>query len=256
MRNSMIRKYGPSYLALAALCGLIAAPACSVAPKTSQLKRVPEGQQNSGFLKDYASLKPNPNLEGEALTYVNVDAAHNLRRYVAIIVDPVEVYVSTKADDAQVPERARETVSLYFRHALETAVGDAFPIVTSPGPLVLRLRAAIVGIDAGGATAPVEDPALTDKPLPRAIVLEKVGVEMELVDSQTGERVAAMVDRTNLGVGAEAGSEYFSRVARFNQATQAFDQWALRLRWFLDSEHELNGEDAMKADQAYRPYGR
>ena len=132
---------------------------------------------------------------------------------------------------------------------------SAFSIVSTPGPLVLRLRAAIVGVDTGGQTAPVDDPSLTATPLPRAIVLERVGVEMELVDAVTGERVAAMVDRMTLGAGAEVGSENFSRVARFKQATQAFDQWASRVRQFLDSEHELSGEDATKADRSYRPYG-
>jgi hypothetical protein len=219
MRKVLLRNPGRSWLALAALCGLMVISACSVAPK-SGLKRVPEGQQNSGFLKDYANLKANPKLDGDALTYVNADAAHNLRRYVAIIVDPVEVYVSTRANEAQVPERARQTVSIYFRHALESAVQDAFPIVDSPGPL------------------------------------EKVAVEMELVDSVTGERVAAMVDRSKLGEGAEVGTENFSRVARFNQAKQAFDEWAGRVRLFLDAEHELTGEDAKQADQTYKPYGQ
>jgi hypothetical protein len=255
MRKELLRNPGRSWLALAALCSLMVISACSVAPK-SGLKRVPEGQQNSGFLKDYANLKANPKLDGDALTYVNADAAHNLRRYVAIIVDPVEVYVSTRANEAQVPERARQTVSIYFRHALESAVQDAFPIVDSPGPLVLRLRAALVGVDTGGEVAPVDDPALTATPLPRAIVLEKVAVEMELVDSVTGERVAAMVDRSKLGEGAEVGTENFSRVARFNQAKQAFDQWAERVRLFLDAEHELTGEDAKQADQTYKPYGQ
>ena len=209
---------------------------------------MPEGQQNSGFLKDYASLKANPKLDNDALTFVNADAAKNLRRY-------VEIYVSTKADEAQIPERARETVAIYFRHSLENAVGSAYPIVSSPGPLVLRLRAAIVGVDSGGEVAPVEDPALTAKPLPRAIVLDKVGVEMELADSVSGERVAAMVDHIKLGAGAEVGTENFSRVARFNQAAQALDEWAHRVRWFLDAEHELSAEDAARADQ-YRPYGQ
>jgi hypothetical protein len=256
MRNIWLQSPGRSWMALAALCGLLAASACSVAPK-SGLKRVPEGQQYSGFLKDYAALKANPKMDSDALTFVNTDAADNLRRYVAIIVDPVEIYVSTRADDSLVPERARETVAIYFRHALENAVGDAFPIVESPGPLVLRLRAALVGVDTGGAVAPMEEePALTAKPLPRAIVLEKVAVEMELVDSVTGERIAAMVDRTKLGTGAEVGSENFSRMARFSQATQAFDQWAQRVRMFLDVEDELSPEDAARADQSYRPYGQ
>jgi len=81
-------------------------------------------------------------------------------------------------------------------------------------------------------------------------------VEMELVDSVTGERVAAMVDRTKLGEGAEVGSENFSRVARFNPAKQAFDQWAQNVRMFLNAEHELTGDDAERANQAYRPYGQ
>jgi hypothetical protein len=174
---------------------------------------------------------------------------------VAIIVDPVEVYVSAKADDSQLPERARETVANYFRHALETAVGDAYPIIDSPGPLVLRLRAAVVGVDTGGKVAPLDDPALTAKALPNAIVLEKVAVEMELVDSVTGERIAAMVDNTRLGAGAQVGAEDFSRMARFEQAREAFDEWAHRVRMFLDAEHELSGEDAAKADHAYKPYG-
>ncbi len=255
MRKVLIKNPWLPCSALAVLCGLVVAGACSNASK-STTKRIPEGQQYSGFLKDYASLKPNPRLEGEALTFVNQDAAKNLRRYVAVIVDPVEVYVSTRADESLIPERARETVSIYFRHALESAVGDAYPVVEAPGPLVLRLRAAIVGVDTGGSVALLDDPALTEKSLPRAIVLEKVGVEMELVDSQSGERIAAMVDRMPLGAGAEVGTENFSRVARFKQATDAFDTWASRVRVFLDSEHELSAEDAARADESYRPYGQ
>jgi hypothetical protein len=241
-------------LALVGLFCLLALTACS--SDKSGLKRVPEGQQFSGFLTGYDKLTANAKLGNDALTFVSKDANNNLRHYVAVIVDPVEVFVSTRADASMVPERARETLAIYFRHALENAVSNAYPIVSSPGPLVLRLRSALVGVDTGGAVAPLIDPALTAKPLPRAIVLEKVAVEMELVDSVSGERIAAMVDHTKLGVGAEVGTEDFSRVARYNQARDAMDQWAHRVREFLDSEHELTGEDAERADRSYRPYGQ
>jgi hypothetical protein len=56
MRKTWLCNPGRSCVSLVALCGLMAVSACSVAPK-SGLKRVPEGQQNSGFLKDCASLK-------------------------------------------------------------------------------------------------------------------------------------------------------------------------------------------------------
>jgi hypothetical protein len=118
---------------------------------------------------------------------------------------------------------------------------------------VLRLRAAVVGVDSGGEVAPYESAGET---LKRAIVLEKVGVEMELVDSETGERIAAMVDKEKLGAGAQVGSVGFSREERSAEAKQAFDEWASRVRTFLNSAHELTGEDAARADQAYRPYGQ
>jgi hypothetical protein len=106
-------------------------------------------------------------LDGGALTLANKEEAAHLRRYIAITVDPVEVYSSSKAKDEDFPKRARQVISNYFRVALERAVGDAFPIVDSSGLLVLRLRAAIAGIDSGGETAPIDDPALSDKPLPK-----------------------------------------------------------------------------------------
>jgi hypothetical protein len=219
------------------------------------LKRVEPGKEFSGFLQEYSTLKPNEKLGADALTYVNPDKMKSLHRYIAIIVDPVQVYVSSAADPSLIPDSGRGAVAKYFEHALVEAVSDAFPVVESPGPLTLRLRAALVGIDLGGKVAPLTEPAAVAKPLERAIVLEKVSVEMELVDSETGERIAAAVDKSNLGTGAEVGAENFSRIERFNEAKIALNNWAERVREFLDSEHELTGEDAERAVKSYRPYG-
>jgi hypothetical protein len=250
----------PAWCAIVVIFGLATLAACSQEPKPAveskpSLKKLSPGKEFSGFLQDYSKLKPNAKLDGDALTYVNPDKMKSLHRYVAIIVDPVEVYVATNADASLIPDRGQEAVAKYFEHALVNAVSDAFPVIESPGPLVLRLRSAIVGIDLGGKVAPLDQPGMTAKPLERAIVLEKVSVEMELVDSETGERIAAAVDKATLGAGADVGTENFSRLARFNEAKSAFDQWAERVREFLDSEHELTGEDAERALKSYQPYG-
>jgi hypothetical protein len=235
---------------------------CSKAPKeaatapgatTVAMKKLSANAANAGFLKSYSELKANANLGGEAMSFVNSDRMKSLHRYVAIIVDPVDVYVETNADDSMIPSRAREAVSNYFRHALIDAVQDAFPVVDTPGPLVLRLHAAVVGVDTGGEVAPMDS---AGESLKRAIVLEKVGVEMELLDSETGEQIAAVVDKEKLGTGAQVGSVNFSREERAAEARGAFDEWAARVRIFLDSEHELSAEDANRADHAYRPYGQ
>ena len=217
------------------------------------VKKIPAGSQFSGFLKDYDALKPNPALDGEMLTYVGADAKKNLRSYFAIVVDPIEVYVATDADEKKVDEDARKALTNYFQHALTNAVSDAFPMVDKPGPLTLRLRVALVGVDIGGQVAAGAVSA-DSKPLENALNIGKLGVEMELVDSQTGERIAAAVDRTNLGAGAEIGAVNFSREEKFAAAREAFDEWAGRLRAFLDSAHELKGEDIEKADKSYKPY--
>ena len=248
-----LRLTAVSLASLVAIC--ISLGGCSGAPKPAEAgtKKIPAGQTHSGFLKQYSDLKPNPAVGGDALTYVNPDKMKSLRRYVAIILDPVDVYVSTNADDSQIPARAREVVANYFRHALIEAVSDAFPIVDTAGPLVLRLRSALVGIDSGGEVAPFEGAGET---LKRAIILEKLGVEMELVDSETGERIAAMVDNERLGSGTQVNTVTFSREERSAEARAAFDEWAERVRTFLNSAHELTGEDAARARDAYRPYGQ
>ena len=219
----------------------------------SAVKKIPAGQEFSGFLKDYSALKPHPDIES-ALTYASADAQKNLRSYFAIVVDPIEVYVATDVDEGKISEAGRKALTNYFEYALKEAVLDAFPVVEEPGPLTLRLRAALVGVDIGG-TVPAGDLPADVGPLDRALNIGKLRVEMELVDSETGERIAALVDKSNLGAGAEVGAEYFSRLERFAAAREAFDEWASRLRQFLDSAHELTGADAERVDKAYKPYG-
>ena len=164
----------------------IVTTACAPVQETKAgVRKIAAGQEFSGFLKDYTSLKPNPNLDGSALTYAASDAKQNLRSYFAIIVDPVEVYVSTDADASKISDDSRIALTNYFQHALISAVSDAFPVVDQPGPLTLRLRSALVGIDVGGQVAAGDVPA-DAKPFERAINIGKMGVEMELVDSKIG----------------------------------------------------------------------
>jgi hypothetical protein len=117
----------------------------------------------------------------------------------------------------------------------------------------LRLRTALIGVDVGRETGGVKDK--DDPTLEQALNIGKVGVEIELVDSETGEQIAAEVDRQNLGEGAEIASGNFSKDEKAEAAREAFDGWAMRLRNFLDSANELSPEDIKQADAKYHPYG-
>ncbi len=229
--------------------------ACSQPPpeKSSRIKKLPKGQEFSGFLKDYSQLKPDPELGSSALTYVNQDQMKNLRHYVAMIVDPVQVYVATNVKESEIPQGGPEAAANYFHYALVKAVADAYPIADEPSPLVLRLRAAIVGVDLGGKVDETPEEAKLAPPLERALDIRDIWVEVELVDSVTGERIAAAVDKADLGEGALIGAKNFSRVERFELAEEAFDGWAERLRLFLDQANQISETDAERAAKVLAP---
>ena len=232
---------------------LTAFTACSKS-ETQTIRKVQAGSEFSGFLKDYSALKPNSKLGGDILTYVNANEAKHLRRYVAVKVDPVEVYLAANANASKFQTKAAESLSRYFERALRKAVDDAYTVVEQPGPLVLRLRAAIVGVDMSESTPDQSDSE--SGPLSHVVRIGNVRVEMELLDSETGERIAAAVDRAALGTEAEVGAYRFERVEKYMAARHAFDEWAARVREFLDSEHELSAQDAAKRDvESYAPYG-
>jgi len=167
-------------------------------------------------------------------------------------VDPPAVYVSTDAEPRSIPNSGVAALTEYFRYAITGAVANAFPVVQSSGPLVLRLRSAIVGVDVGPPQTQAD--SKDGSTLARPINIGKVGVEMELVDSETGQQIAAAVDRQNLGEGAMVGSVSFSREEKFRAATEAFNGWASRLRLFLDAAHELSKEDVAHVEATNFPY--
>jgi hypothetical protein len=78
---------------------------------------------------------------------------------------------------------------------------------------------------------------------------------MELLDSESGEQIAAMVDRTTLGEGAEVASANLTRHEKSLAAREAFDEWARRVRDFLDAANELSPDDQKRAVASYQPYG-
>jgi hypothetical protein len=211
---------------------------------------MPADKQVSGFLSTYANLKQNPAFESTD-SYVSQDPVKNIHKYVAVIVEPPVIYLATDTDEKTLPDRGGAALAEYFRDAITEAVGDAYPVVQSSGPLVLRLRSAIIGVDVGPAVSAGQK---DEKTLDRPINIGKVGVEIEFVDSETGQQIAAAVDRKTLGEGTAMSSIDFSREEKFRAATQAFDGWAKRLREFLDSAQELSKEDIARNERTNFPY--
>ena len=100
---------GVVILALAAACAPESTP--TEQPSRPLFQKMPADQETSGFLGDYSNLEPDPDLEGDTLGYVNEEAYEGLDDYIAIIVDPVEIYMATDVDESLIPTDGIEAVN-------------------------------------------------------------------------------------------------------------------------------------------------
>jgi hypothetical protein len=191
-------------------------------------RQSPGAGDRSGFLGDYSQLREG---EGDEPQLIYIDPAANWARYNAILIDSVTIWRSEETEDVSIEDQQRLTDSLYA--ALHKQLGADYQIADRAGPGVLRLRAAIT--EAKGARV-VMNTVTSIVPQLRllttvggmaagtAVLVGKAGVEGEITDSLTGERLMAAVDERQ-GTKAVRGG-----IKKWSDAELAFDFWAERLR--------------------------
>jgi len=97
----------------------------------------------SGFLGDYSQLKPGPK-GGVAQIYLKEGV--DFKKYNKIMLDQVVFYFKQDAKNQAIdPDEMKELADKYDRAAIE-ALGDAYPLVSEPGPDVMRVRVAITDL--------------------------------------------------------------------------------------------------------------
>ncbi len=203
-----------------ALAGLLAA--CAT---TSQTTKVTQ----SGFLGDYSQLKPG---EKDQAQLLYIDPAAKFGKYNKIMMDPIKVYAADeKSSLYKVPKEELQSIINYLDTAVRVQLVEDYTFVSKAGPGTMRLRIAIT--EAKGANVAVNamssvTPAgLALGGLKKAITgaspgVGKAGVEMELLDAETGKRLAAAVD-------ARAGGKA-SSFSKWEGVQEAYDYWAQRLK--------------------------
>lgn len=189
--------------------------------------------KTSGFLQDYAQLQEGTG--GEALLiYTNPQA--DFRKYTKIMLDPIKVYpgVGDSFFRTISPEDLQKLVN-YLDATLRNHLRENFTFVNEPGPGVMRIRIALT--EADPANVPLD---VVSSVVPVGMALSAmqrvafghgtgvgaVSAEFEAMDSQTGERLAAAVDR-------RIGDKYtgqFNKFSKWRATRAAFDYWAERLK--------------------------
>lgn len=183
----------------------------------------------SGFLGDYSQLEKGSEDEAQ-LRYLNPRADFNA--YTRILMDPVKFY-SDK--NCKIEGEDKKRIVDYLDATIKEQLKTDYTFVNKVSPGTMRLRVAIT--EARGSKV-VMDTISSIIPIGMALGLVKkvatgtnlsvgkASIELELQDSQTGQRLAAAVDE-------RAGRKYtgkFDKFEKYHTVEDAFDYWAKKLK--------------------------
>ncbi len=186
----------------------------------------------SGFLGDYSKLKRSRQLKG-AMSYEN--PSKKLGHYDKFIIDLVVVHFAPNAKGIGVDPIKVQQVADYFHRELWLALSMRmrYQVVNTPGPGVLRLRMAITDIK---TTVPIMNIHPGTKLLGQVSGLGLGGASMEgeAVDSQTGERVLAVVDMRRGAFNPLPSGAGFDEVGH---AKEVVRYWVKRFVGRVDKAH-------------------
>ncbi len=173
----------------------------------------------SGFLKSYSHLEANPEYKSD-LVYIKPGV--DMRGYHYLLIDPVQIHLASDSLAAEFGPDVLEKVAQAFTRILKETIDPYYTVVDKPGDNVLRVRLAISDVEPTGSEVVRQKPSVGT-----------AAMEGELLDSLTGEQLAAVVDRIESSAqGAENVPELWRPVEG------AFREWAQRLLDFMDSYHE------------------
>jgi Protein of unknown function (DUF3313) len=227
-------------LSLLAICVLVVS--FTVRAQDSPKQQAPDSREVSGFLGDYSALVPDPK-NGDLLLYEK--DVYVLRNYKKFMLDPVTVYLLPAARDRGIDPDDLERLAKYFHDAVtdELTKSGSYEIVTTPGPDVLELNVAITNVEPtggkknaavkGAATAATVGVAPGASLLVPRLSVGKIGIEGEMLDSTSGERMVAFVT-------SKGGRRWFSgfnAYKKWGDIEAAFRSWAKEFRQRLDQAH-------------------
>lgn len=164
------------------------------------------GKSPSGFLSNYKQMDGGYGTADAVSVYVKSGA--NLKQYDSVIIDPVTTIVATPGVSSQV----KEQIAANLGDSLRSQLGADFKLASVPGPTTMRIRTALTDVVENQS---VGRPVTTVHPAATATLsgtigsaevagfISKVSLEGEIVDSLTGQRLAASTDQ-RLGAKREA----------------------------------------------------
>ena len=242
-----------SALLLSALLALPVAATAETAPAASTEPMFGD-YQAVGFLSDYSKISKTKNPDG---SYEFKDTTVDYSKYNKLMVDRIKVFFKEDSDYKGIDPDELKFLTDYFYEAIQKEVGDAYPMVSEPGPDVLRLRVAVTDLvpnkpeaslvtlavpfawvaDAGSGVATGEAGS--------TVFTGYATVEVEALDSVSSQQLVAFIEteagkKYNWAKGVTKGvTGYMNAYSKWNYTKTAMDDWAHLLRVRLDAAHGI-----------------
>jgi len=240
-----MKKDFQQYLVMVSVLFLLLAGCATTNGKAKQ----EEGPKYTGFLSDYSQLKPEA--EGsKAMKYVNPQA--DMTKYKKILIERIIVWLKDDAEYKGIDPDAMKAMTDYFHEAIVRELGSDYPVVTEPGPDVLRVRIAVTDLVPTktamsvivlavpfASAADLVSGAATKGGAGSPPYLGRAGIEVEGIDSETLQPVFSYVEERRgkkYDVEDPAGG-YFKGFSEWGHVKKAFDFWAKKFRTRLDEIH-------------------
>lgn len=172
---------------------------------------------NSGFLGDYSRLQPNPMHDGS-----RIERSAKLSGYTRFIIDTPKVLTTQTVRGQPIDDSTANRLAADLKAAAIDAMSINFTVTEQPAAGVARVRSAITQL--------AQCVRVTGSP---NLKIGGASVEMEIVDSVTGERLAAAVESDAV----TTRSPLPDSTDPYADAHLVFQHWAARLaKWINDPQ--------------------
>jgi hypothetical protein len=236
-------------VAAALLAGCAAPGGGSAASGAGVTASEPTRMTRSGFLSDYARLKPTPAADGAECWRAH-DA--DLRRFDKVLISRIVVSLKPPADGEQTVDPSDlKTLIDYFHASLTKALAPQMQVVDRAGPGVIVIRIALTDLVPTGITRSIAGTLIpygfvaeagsgvaTGRPAGSTPYLGETGVEMqfrdgdsgailgECRDTRIGRKYAADLNASATGAAETWVSGYLNSFQSWAYAQDAFDKWS------------------------------
>ena len=214
-----------------------------------------ENLNGSGFISDVYPLMEEGK-DGEALRlYRNSKYAStaSFTRFTKMLLDPVKLYAGSQSELKDVPQVQAQAIAQDFYNQLYEQLGKDYQMVQTPGPDTLQISVAIVDAEVsntwlkaasyiplgltGVKTVAMQGATYTTGKPPTT---GQVTIEGKMYDSQTGEIVAAAIDRRTGSRRPIIGLFESSTYDEWSDVTAAGKFWAETMRYRLCMRRAAN----------------